>query len=254
MVVSNHCKETRSLAEESIRRRIEWVRVGVFHRLHSLTAHLGWCVITKARGTRGEESCALWSHWSSRQHIYCDGQRAEEWSGGEKLTCSIGASRVKPVARVSDNLQVWSVLITCPSANCQAEEYHWAWWLRGQGQQCIRPDSPPEVTRLSQTVISGSMSITDKHTRQQVWCCFLSHLLNLEGQKHPWNLKCSPLLWGEYLCCAWRGWGLNTPLNEQRFYFSDLLQTVYDWLTKQILLSQTWRVTSLPHCWNCNSC
>ena len=63
-----------------------------------------------------------------------------------------------------------------------------------------------------------------------------------------------PLLWGEYLCCAWRGWGLNTPLNEQRFYFSDLLQTVYDWLTKQILLSQAWCVTSLPYCWNCNSC
>ena len=40
----------------------------------------------------------------------------------------------------------------------------------------------------------------------------------------------------------------------ERFYFSDLLQTVYDWLTKQILLSQAWCVTSLPHCWNCNSC
>ena len=53
--MSNRCEEdTRSLSEESIW-RIEWVlvgvfhkagmiklvRVGVFHRLHSLTAHLG---------------------------------------------------------------------------------------------------------------------------------------------------------------------------------------------------------------------
>ena len=135
----------------------------------------------------------------------------------------------------------------------------WRVSLRGQGQQCIRPDSPPKVTRLSQTVISGS--IINFHVHNRYAHTPASLVLFPVTSFETWRIEAPlkfkvqpPLLWGEYLCCAWRGWGLNTPLNEQRFYFLDLLQTVYDWLTKQILLSQAWCVTSLPYCWNCNSC
>ena len=96
----------------------------------------------------------------------------------------------------------------------------WRVSLRGQGQQCIRPDSPPKVTRLSQTVISGS--IINFHVHNRYAHTPASLVLFPVTSFETWRIEAPlkfkvqpPLLWGEYLCCAWRGWGLNTPLNEK---------------------------------------